>query len=262
MACHGYTPPSHSGLADRCGAAQGNPSRGAQARPLRRILGIVFRRPATDGSETMAWCCVDPNRYGSDTPRSRQKGIVGPGPIPTNALHDDQSRCALRSTRSSAVPTPRDLAASKIFPNLKARLETACCNVAAITKSVDTRLVIRSINHRCFIVLSMLAVLGMVAVVPLGSTLAGEKVGVVTSDHSSGDTPCHKPVKSEQPCPDCPQKSCPDGAACMVKCFQQLSAVLPKALVFKIPASKTGVLAERFAPPLRSLSPPLRPPIV
>ena len=45
------------GLADRCGAAQGNPfgARRQATRPLRRVLGIVLRSPATDGSETMTW---------------------------------------------------------------------------------------------------------------------------------------------------------------------------------------------------------------
>lgn len=93
MACHGRAPPSHAGLADRCGAAQGNPSRGAQARPLRRVLGIVFSRPATDGSETMDMCCVDLYGYGRDTPRSRRKGIVGLGPYPDSASDSLHIEC-------------------------------------------------------------------------------------------------------------------------------------------------------------------------
>lgn len=108
----------------------------------------------------------------------------------------------------------------------------------------------------------MLAMLGIVAAVPLGSVLAGENAGATMTDHAAGDMPCYKPVKSEKPCSDCPQKACPEGAACMVKCFQQLSAVLTKAVVFGIPAFTTGVLERGSAPPLRSLAPPLRPPIV
>lgn len=121
---------------------------------------------------------------------------------------------------------------------------------------------IRSAAHRCFVVLGMVAMLGCVAAVPLASALAGEEAGMSTPDHAAGDMPCHKPVKSENPCPDCPQKDCPEGAACMVKCFQQLSAVLTKSAVFTIPVTMTGRLRPDVAPPSASPAPPLRPPIV
>ncbi|MGQ0457233.1 MAG: hypothetical protein ACT4OU_09240 [Hyphomicrobium sp.] len=120
---------------------------------------------------------------------------------------------------------------------------------------------IRKLAQRCFVVLGMLAMLGMIAAVPLGSALAGEKAGMAATEHGAGDMPCHKPVKSEKPCPDCPEKACPDGVACMVKCFQQLSGVLSKSPAFAIPVIEVGALAPDAPPPRASPAPPLRPPI-
>lgn len=70
---HGMRRRLIAGLADRCGAAQGNPYGARDARPLRRVLGIVFKRPATDGSETMGMICrrqprLKPTRYLQELP--------------------------------------------------------------------------------------------------------------------------------------------------------------------------------------------------
>lgn len=108
----------------------------------------------------------------------------------------------------------------------------------------------------------MLAMLGLVAAVPLGSALASHKPGMAMTDQSGGEMPCHKPVKSQNPCPDCPEKTCPKGAACMVKCFQQLAAVLSKSSAFAAHVIKVGALAPDIEPPEASRAPPLRPPIV
>lgn len=110
----------------------------------------------------------------------------------------------------------------------------------------------------------MLAMLGLVAAVPLGSAVAADKAGIsmATTDHAAVDMPCHKPVKSKKPCPDCPQKTCPEGAACMVKCFQQLSAVLAKSLMFAMPLTARAVRLPDVAPAGAFPPPPLRPPIV
>ena len=122
---------------------------------------------------------------------------------------------------------------------------------------------IKAIANRCFIVLSMLAMLGIVAAVPVGNAFAADKAGMAMTDHAAADMPCHKPVKSKKPCPDCPQhKTCPEGAACMVKCFQQLSAVLAKSLIIAIPLKTGDILLPDAAPAGAFLPPPLRPPIV
>lgn len=122
---------------------------------------------------------------------------------------------------------------------------------------------IRTLTQRCFLVLSMLAMLGLVAAVPLGSALAAEKTSMAAADNAAADMPCHKPVKSKKPCPDCPQqKTCPEGAACMVKCFQQLSAVLVKSFIIAMPMTTASILLPDAAPAGAFPSPPLRPPIV
>ncbi len=109
----------------------------------------------------------------------------------------------------------------------------------------------------------MVAMLGLIAVIPIASALAGEKAGVAMTDHAAGeDMPCHKSVKSEKPCPACPEKACAEGAACMVKCFQQLSAVLTKGLAFAFPVTTPSLFSPDPAPPRASPAPPLRPPIV
>lgn len=92
MACHGRAPPSHAGLADRCGAAQGNPSRGAQARPLRRVLGIVFRRPATGGSETMGMMRAQASTASTEL----KSGMVVPYQLECSKMHE-------RSTNSNLL---------------------------------------------------------------------------------------------------------------------------------------------------------------
>lgn len=109
----------------------------------------------------------------------------------------------------------------------------------------------------------MLAMLGIVAAAPVGSAFAADKTGMTMTDHAAADMPCHKPVKSKKPCPDCPQqKTCPEGAACMVKCFQQLSAVLAKSFIIEMPLITVGILRPDVAPAGAFPPPPLRPPIV
>jgi hypothetical protein len=70
--------------------------------------------------------------------------------------------------------------------------------------------------------------------------------------------PCHKPAK---PCPDCPQKACPDMSVCVAKCFQPLTPIAEVSLRGSVSAS--GVLPASSQVPPESLSPPLlRPPSV
>ena len=105
----------------------------------------------------------------------------------------------------------------------------------------------------------MVAMLAMTAVVPFTSAIAGQRSGTVAAKH---EMPCHKLIKSTQSCPGCPEKACADGAACMVKCFQQLSAVLAKEWAFAIPVITVGVAVPDTGAPRTSRAPPLRPPIV
>lgn len=121
---------------------------------------------------------------------------------------------------------------------------------------------IRTLTQRCFLVLSMVAMLGIVAVVPIGSIFASGKRSMAMADHAVADMPCHKTIKTKKRCPDCPQKTCPDGAACMIKCFQQLSAVLAKSLVFSKPLATAGIIRPDVSPASGFPPPPLRPPIV
>ena len=138
-----------------------------------------------------------------------------------------------------------------------------CDSLASDIKSDDNRAVIKALAHRCFLVLSMLAMLGIVAAVPVGSAFAADNSGATMADHAAADMPCHKPVKSKKPCPDYPQqKTCAEGAACMVKCFQQLSAVLVKSLIIAMPLTMAGILLPDAAPAGAFPAPPLRPPIV
>jgi hypothetical protein len=109
----------------------------------------------------------------------------------------------------------------------------------------------------------MLGMLGVVAAVPVGSAFAADMASMAMTDHAAAGMPCHKPVKSKKPCPDCPpQKTCPEGAACMVKCFQQLSAVLSNNLILGMPLTTAGILRPDAAPAGAFPPPPLRPPIV
>ncbi len=114
--------------------------------------------------------------------------------------------------------------------------------------------------QRWFVVLGMVAMLGALIVMPLTSTYALAMSGTtLATSMAMDDMPCHKPGKS---CPDSPQKACPNMVACLVKCFQPLSAPVAEARLHD------PVLSSRMlpAPPqvaAGSLVPPLlRPPRV
>jgi hypothetical protein len=112
--------------------------------------------------------------------------------------------------------------------------------------------------QRWFLVLGMVAMLGAIIVVPVTSALAAANT-TSASSMGMGDTPCHKPAKS---CPDCPEKSCPSLSACLVKCFQKLSALPTEARLDRTTVSSrvwpapSLVTASSLTPPL------LRPPSV
>lgn len=79
--------------------------------------------------------------------------------------------------------------------------------------------------HRRFILLSMLAMLGVVLNVPVSSSVAlAMGMGSQAIDAQADAMPCHKPAKPSNPCPDCPQKHCQDMSMCLAKCFQQIAA--------------------------------------
>ncbi len=116
--------------------------------------------------------------------------------------------------------------------------------------------------HRWFVVLGMLAMLGALVAMPLTSTFAVAMAGATHADQLSADEmPCHKPAKPS-PCPDCPQKVCPDMGTCLVKCFQQLvpplTGGMPLGLLVaaKLAPEPSAVAASSLVPPL------LRPPSV
>jgi hypothetical protein len=113
--------------------------------------------------------------------------------------------------------------------------------------------------HRWFVGLGMLAMLGALITVPMATPSVLAMAGPMTASPSPDKMPCHKPVK---PCPDCPQKVCPDMGTCLVNCFQPLSPAITESrlqgtaagsLVLPAPSQ---VLAAALVPPL------LRPPSV
>jgi hypothetical protein len=117
--------------------------------------------------------------------------------------------------------------------------------------------------QRWSLILGLLAMLGAGVVVPMTATHAAAKPRMTSTSSMSVATeamPCHKPAN---PCPNCPQKGCPDmGASCLVKCSQLVATPAAVALTY------TPVMRSRLASPPRqavsgTLTPPLlRPPIV
>ena len=117
--------------------------------------------------------------------------------------------------------------------------------------------------HRWSLVLGVLAMLAAGIIAPMTAAHAVAKPGATLASSMSAGAeamPCHKRAS---PCPDCPEKSCPDmGAGCLVKCSQLVAS--PAAVVL----SYVPVVSPRVpsAPPQAvsgSLTPPLlRPPIV
>jgi hypothetical protein len=78
----------------------------------------------------------------------------------------------------------------------------------------------------------------------------------MTASAASNQMPCHKP------CPECPQKVCPNMGACLLNCFQPMSppvaevrlrGTIASSLVLPAPSQ---VVAASLVPPL------LRPPSV
>ncbi len=115
--------------------------------------------------------------------------------------------------------------------------------------------------QRWFVGLGMLAMLGALISMPMTSTYAfAMAAGAKTATIASMDEmPCHKPAK---PCPDCPQKVCPDLGTCLVKCFQPLSPPVTEADLQRDVVS-ARVRPEPSQVPATSLIPPLlRPPSV
>ena len=114
--------------------------------------------------------------------------------------------------------------------------------------------------QRWFVGLGMVAMLGALISMPMTSTYAFAMAVAKTATTASMDgMPCHKAAK---PCPNCPQKVCPEMGSCLVKCFQPLPPLVAETHI------QRDVVGERVMPrPARvtasSLIPPLlRPPSV
>jgi hypothetical protein len=116
----------------------------------------------------------------------------------------------------------------------------------------------KRLYHRWFVVLGMVAMLGALVSVPMTTSMVVAMAGPMAAA-AAGEMPCHKPAK---PCPDCPQKGCPEMGSCLVKCFQPLSPPIAEARLQGMVASSrvlpaaSQVSAESLVPPL------LRPPSV
>src|SRR5262245_9076623 len=123
----------------------------------------------------------------------------------------------------------------------------------------------RYFYQRWFVFLGMLAMFTALLSMPLTATYAfamSSKASAsadMTMSAQGDEMPCHKMKK---PCPDCPQKVCPEMGNCLVKCFQPLPTPVSEARLHG------DVIASRVAPapsevPASSLIPPLlRPPRV
>ncbi|KAB2943614.1 MAG: hypothetical protein F9K20_02850 [Hyphomicrobium sp.] len=105
----------------------------------------------------------------------------------------------------------------------------------------------------------MLAMLGALIAMPMTASVALAMATSTSAAAASEQMPCHKPAN---PCPDCPQKVCPDMGTCLVTCFQPLSSPVadapPQSRVASsrlLPAAPQ-VAADSLIPPL------LRPPSV
>jgi hypothetical protein len=113
--------------------------------------------------------------------------------------------------------------------------------------------------HRWFVGLGMLAMLGALIAVPMTTSTTLAMAGPTTASAAADEMPCHKPA---EPCPDCPQKVCPNMGACLVGCFQPLSPAIAETWLQGIAATslvlpaRSQVLATSLVPPL------LRPPRV
>ena len=105
----------------------------------------------------------------------------------------------------------------------------------------------------------MIAMLGALIALPMTASIALAMAGPMVAKSAAHEMPCHKPVK---PCPNCPQKVCPDMGTCLVKCFQPLySPVADEGLPGTMVSSRLSPALSQVA--TSSLVPPLlRPPSV
>lgn len=114
--------------------------------------------------------------------------------------------------------------------------------------------------QRCCAIFGMIAMLGALAAVPLASTIVHAATPAVADGLADG-MPCHKPAQPK-PCPDCPQKACPEMGACFVKCSQQIAPLVAgghvgaRVITVRLPPSPSEAAASLPVPPL------LRPPSV
>jgi len=138
------------------------------------------------------------------------------------------------------------------------RLTSKCVFLAALRHLWQAIGVKHRIFQRSSLLLGMVAMLVALFAVPLTTTAAFANSGQAAAATKS-EMPCHKPAK---PCPDCPQKSCPDMGNCLVKCSQPLAAPASHA------QPQIAILKSRYGPApsqvaAGSLIPPLlRPPSV
>lgn len=132
-------------------------------------------------------------------------------------------------------------------------------NIAAFDALWQCEGVRKRIYHRLSAVLGMIAMLGALIALPMTTQIALAMSGPMVAKSTAHEMPCHKPAK---PCPNCPEKVCPDMGTCLVKCFQPLASPLAETT---LPQSTVSL---RVSPGLSqttsgSLIPPLlRPPSV
>ncbi len=135
--------------------------------------------------------------------------------------------------------------------------------VVLLFSAWHTELMKRGQLQRWFVMLGMVAMVGSLLVGPLASTTVQAAAASATlHTDASADMPCHKPAKPSKPCPNCPQKSCPDMGNCMVKCFQFVFSPVSEEETFGSPEpsqftpAASQVTSGALTPPL------LRPPSV
>jgi hypothetical protein len=79
---------------------------------------------------------------------------------------------------------------------------------------------VRTVFHRCFVGLCMLAMVVALVAAPAGVAFATASTMVMADN--GDEAPC------DHPCPGC-AKPCPDMANCLLKCFQQLTPISAQA---------------------------------
>lgn len=115
--------------------------------------------------------------------------------------------------------------------------------------------VVKTLSHRCCVVLGLLAMAVALWAIPASVSFALAKADMAASAGAAEEMPC----KGE--CPDC-AKLCPDLSSCLLKGFQLLSAPPPEAKLYEgtvrrfAPVAPPQVMSDALIPPL------LRPPSV